>query len=69
MVKVVKCLLNGQTDVLKKKKHSVSFPYVISNCGLNGISKITSSYDVGPKNTPVKNSDKIAKRPGLPGFL
>jgi predicted ABC-type ATPase len=41
--------------------------YVIA--GPNGIGKTTSSYDVVPKNTPVINSDEIAKEARIAGLL
>src|SRR5262245_20504332 len=41
--------------------------YVIA--GPNGIGKTTSSYDVVPKNTPVINSDEIAKEARNVGLL
>lgn len=41
--------------------------YVIA--GPNGIGKTTSSYDFVPKNTPVINSDEIAKEARIAGLL
>ena len=41
--------------------------YVIA--GPNDIGKTTSSYDVVPKNTPVINSDEIAKEARIAGLL
>lgn len=44
-------------------------PTLFVIAGPNGIGKTTSSYDVVPKNTPVINSDEIAKEARIAGLL
>ena len=41
--------------------------YVLA--GPNGIGKTTSSYDLVPKNTPLINSDEIAKETSKAGYI
>jgi predicted ABC-type ATPase len=41
--------------------------YVIA--GPNGIGKTTSSYDLVPSNTPIINSDEIAKEVRRAGLI